>query len=137
MQLSGQFRACADADRSGKGPVPPLFWALTAAVPLLALAGIWLGALGALIVLKSPLSHARISVDFFLSDFPLHLTAGEISVVIVKGMLIGAGIALIAFSGGARPKRSPAEVTSAITGGLVAAFVWITCVDTAMSLLFP
>ncbi len=138
MQLSGQFRALRTMRIDPeKGLFPPLFWALTAAVPLLALAGIWLGALGALIVLKSPLSHARISVDFFLSDFPLHLTAGEISVVIVKGMLIGAGIALIAFSGGARPKRSPAEVTSAITGGLVAAFVWITCVDTAMSLLFP
>lgn len=138
MRLSGQFRALRtmriDPER---GLFPPLFWSLIVAVPLLALAGIWLGAVGALIVLNSPLSHARIGVDFFMSDFPAHLTADEISVVIAKGMLIGAGIALIAFSGGARPKRSPSEVTSAITGGLVASFIWITVVDTVVSLMFP
>lgn len=138
MQLSGQFRALRTMRIDPeKGLFPPLFWSFVLAVPLLTLAGIGLGAFGALIVLNSPLSHARIGVDFFLSDFPLHLTAGEISVVIAKGTLIGAGIALIAFSGGARPKRSPAEVTSAITGGLVAAFIWITLVDTVLSLMFP
>ncbi|MCE5228131.1 ABC transporter permease [bacterium] len=138
MQLSGQFRVLrtmrVDPER---GFFPPLFWSLVAAVPMLAVAGIGLGALGALIVLASPLSHARIGPDFFMNDFPVHLSGGDIAIVIVKGMLIGAGIALIAFGGGARPKRSPAEVTSAITGGLVAAFIWITVVDTVVSLMFP
>ncbi|MEN6625366.1 MAG: ABC transporter permease [Candidatus Sumerlaeia bacterium] len=136
MQISGQFRAMRTMRVDPEtGLFPPLFWSLVVAVPALAVAGIGLGAFGAWLVLASPLSRARIGTDFFLSDFPNHLTTGELTTVIVKGMLIGAGIALIAFGGGARPKRSPAEVTDSITGGLVAAFIWITIVDTVISLL--
>ncbi len=136
MQLAGQFRALRtlriDPERSF---FPPLFWSLALAAPLLTLAGIALGGLGALMVWASPLSLARLPIDFFLHDFPLHLTGGELPMVILKGMLIGAGIATIAFGAAARPKRAPTEVTAAITGSLVAAFVWITLVDTLISLL--
>lgn len=138
MTLSGQLRALRtmriDPDRA---LFPPLFWALLLAGPLLSLAGLGLGAAGALAVLASPLSRARITPSFFWAALPGFLTAGELALVLLKGALIGAGLAVIAFAAGSRTKRSPADVTTAITGGLVIAFTWVALVDTALSLIFP
>lgn len=138
MQLAGQFRALRTMRiEPERALFPPLFWSLVLAGPALALAGLAIGSAGAALVLASPLSRARITLSFFVRAYPSLLPAGELLMVVVKGALCGAGLAVIAFSAGARPKRSAAEVTGAITGGLVAGFLWVAVVDTLLSLLFP
>lgn len=138
MQLAGQFRALRTMRiEPERALFPPLFWALTLAAPALALAGLLVGAAGAVVVLASPLTHARISLAFFMDAYPSFLAPGELAQVLAKGALIGAGLASIAFAAGARPKRSPADVTAAITRGLVLGFLWVALVDTLVSLLFP
>ncbi|HPK02977.1 MAG TPA: ABC transporter permease [Candidatus Sumerlaeota bacterium] len=138
MELSGQRRALwtmrIDPDRT---LFPPLFWSLTLAAPLLALIGMAAGAAAAIALLGLPVSRAQITPTFFLRRFPTFLSAGELGVLVVKSMLMGGGLAAIAYGLGARPKRSPADVTRAITLTLVLAFVWMTLVDAALSLLFP
>lgn len=135
MQLAGQFRALRtmriEPDRA---LFPPIFWSMVIAAPLLALAGLLIGAAGAAAMLASPVSQAKISLTFFLKAYPTFLSVGELAVVALKSALMGGGIAAIAYAGGARPKRSPADVTSAITGGLVAAFLWVALVDMVLSL---
>jgi phospholipid/cholesterol/gamma-HCH transport system permease protein len=137
MQLGGQFRALRtmriEPERALFGP---LFWALTLAAPALTAISLGLGALGALAVLASPLSRAKITATFFLSVFPAYLTAGEWLLLLVKAALMGAGLAVIVYGMGARPKRSPEAVSAAITRGLVLSFVWMALVDTMLSLTF-
>jgi phospholipid/cholesterol/gamma-HCH transport system ATP-binding protein len=138
MQLSGQnkslFTQNLDPDEIF---FPPLFWSLVIAAPVLTLAGIFLGAAGAVLLLSSPLSHANITTDFFLDQFPSSISWLEYLVVIIKGILIGGGIILIAYSGGISNKRSPSEVSGSITRGLVLAFLWIVVIDFIMSFIIP
>lgn len=138
MQLAGQMRAMRtmrlDPERA---LFPPLFWSLTLSVPLLALAGLVIGAAGALLALASPLSHARITAAFFLEAYPEFLTTTELVLFVLKTLAMGAGLAIITYAGAAAPKRSPADVTRAITRGLVASFLWITLVDATIGVLYP
>jgi phospholipid/cholesterol/gamma-HCH transport system ATP-binding protein len=136
--LGGQMRALQtmrlDPERA---LFPPIFWSLTFALPLLALAGLAIGSAGALLILNSPLSGAAITPSYFYSVFPDFLTPLELTLFIVKGLLMGAGLALITWSGAAAPKRSPDDVTRSITLGLVLSFVWMTLVDALLGLFFP
>jgi phospholipid/cholesterol/gamma-HCH transport system ATP-binding protein len=138
MQLGGQARALRtmrlDPERA---LFPPIFWSLTIALPLLALLGILIGAGGAFMALTSPLSRARIDPSYFLAHFPEFLTFTELALVAIKGALMGSGMALITWSAAAAPKRSPADVTGAITVSLVFIFVWISLVDSLLGLLVP
>ena len=138
MQLGGQFRALRtlriEPDRV---LFAPLFWSLVISAPLLALSGLFFGALGAVLAMVSPLSHADLTLLAFWDNFPQSITAAEVAVLMLKSILMGAGLAVIAYAGGAGPKRSPAEVTSAITRGLVLVFIWVALVDTLVSLLIP
>ena len=138
MELSGQFRVLRTMRIDpARTLFPPLVAALALATPLLALGGIAAGALGAALALGAPISRAGITLRFFLIEFPGHLGALDLAMVALKGVLIGAGVAAIAFGGGARPKRSPEEISQAMTSGLVAAFIWTTVVDTLLSLVRP
>jgi phospholipid/cholesterol/gamma-HCH transport system ATP-binding protein len=138
MGLGGQMRALKTLRlHPDRALFPPLFWSLTLAMPLLSLAGLAIGAFGALLALATPLSEARITPSFFWNTFPDFLSALELSLFIGKGLLMGAGLALITYAGAAVPKRSPADVTRSITLGLVLAFLWMTLADTLLGLLFP
>ncbi len=138
MELSGQARALHTMRMTPDRTLfPPLFWSLLIATPLLALLGLAIGGLGALIPLSTPISQARLTSDKFLVEFPKYLEPAQLALLAVKGMLIGGGLATVAYALGRRPKRSPADVTRAITLTLVVAFVWITLVDTILSLLVP
>ena len=136
MQLGGQFRGLRtlriDPDHALLAPLLP---ALMLATPLLALAGVLVGACGAALVLGSPLSQARITIEYFAAAFPAFLSLNEICQVILKGAFMGGGIALIAHLHGSLPKRSPEDVGRAITRGLVAAFIWCAVVDSFISLM--
>jgi len=54
-----------------------------------------------------------------------------------KSALIAAGMAAISYGGGAGEKRSASDVSNAITSGLVLSFIWLTVVDTLISLILP
>ena len=64
---------------------------------------------GAILAMVSPLSHADLTLLAFWSNFPQSITAAEVAVLTLKSVLMGAGLAVIAYAGGAGPKRSPAR----------------------------
>lgn len=115
---------------------PPVFWAMLATGPLLALAGVGIGALGASVALSLPFSRAGITASYFLATFPEFLTLGEVLGVIVKSALMSTGLVIAAYAQGCAPKRSQRDLTRAITRTLVLVFLWATLVDAVFSLLF-
>lgn len=137
MELSGQFRALRtmriDACRQ---LLPSRLWSLAIASPLLVMIGFGVGLLGASAVLALPISRAEITVLFFRNQVPQYISLGEGAVLIAKSLLMGGGTGLIAWWAGTTPKGSPADVTRAMTTCLVYAFLWITLVDTVLSLVF-
>lgn len=136
MRLSGQDRALRsmriDPDAAF---FPPIFWSWVAAAPLLAGLGMASGWATAWIMLAGGWSSAQITARFFANEVVKSLEAAAMLSVLLKTLLMAAGMAAIAYSGGASPKRSATEVSAAITRGLVLAFIWIAVVDAAISLL--
>ncbi len=136
MQFSGQNKSLLTQNLDPDVNLfPPLFWALVISAPALTLAGIYLGAAGAALLIGSPFSRANITPEFFILQFPTWINWLDYMLVLIKSVLIGGGLILVAYSEGVSHKNSPAEVSRAITRGLVLAFLWIVLVDFLLSFI--
>lgn len=136
MRLSNQDKAmrtmCMDPDASF---FPPIFWSFCVGAPLLSISGLLAGWTSAWFILDFQLSSAQITARFFASQIAEYADFSTLFSVAAKSSIIGAGLAVISYGGGSSPKRSAREITSAITRGLVACFVWIAIVDATITLL--
>jgi phospholipid/cholesterol/gamma-HCH transport system permease protein len=114
---------------------PPLFWSWVIAVPMLIAAGVGAALGSATMYLASPLSRAQITPLFFLSEAGEFATLGTAVSMALKGMVMAAGAATIAYRCGASSKRSSGEVTGGMTRALVISFVWLAVVDLVLGML--
>lgn len=136
MTLSGQSKALRTLRiQPDAAFFPPLFWSWILILPAMSIFGMVAAWFAAYVMLETGISGAQITARFFLNELPGQLTAGMIAGVLVKSVIMAAGLVAIAYSGGISPKRSATDVTRAITRGLVLSFVWISVVDAAISLL--
>jgi phospholipid/cholesterol/gamma-HCH transport system permease protein len=135
--LSGQRRALMtmriDPDRVF---FPALFWSWALVLPVLTAIGMLAAWSGALLYLVSPLSSADLTVQAFINGLPRELETAALVGAAIKSAIMAGGLAAIAYGGGSRAEGSIAQVMGAITGGLVLSFVWISLVDTGLSLVF-
>lgn len=138
MSLSGQRRALrAMMIEPDAVFIPPLFWSWLVILPALTILGMISAWSAAWLIVGTRFSSAQITARFFMSQLPASLTVGMAAGVLAKALLIAVGLASIAYSGGASPKKSATDVARAITRGLVLSFIWISVVDAALSLLIP
>lgn len=135
MNLSGQLKALTTMRIDpGRAILPPLFWSWVLAAPALAAFGLAAGAGAAWLTIAAGVSRADVTPRYFAMEFVASLDAATLGTMGLKAALMAAGMAVVAYGGGAWPKRSAADATAAITRGLVLSFVWIAVVDACVSL---
>lgn len=136
--FSSQYRALRtmriDPDRTF---LPVVFWAWILAAPALMALGVFGATAAALLYLTSPFSQAQITPTFFMNVLPEYFTASTMLTMLIKGVFMAGGAAILAYRCGSAAKRSSTEVMQGMTRALVLSFVWLASVDLLFSLILP